>query len=460
MDSLFKEWTSCLASRPLPIGYEYYKNDGKKKLEKSDIYIFLCFSETISYSTRSMSMKQQNHAFERVQAAIDDLQAGKMVIMVDDEDRENEGDLVVAAEFATPEVINFMAKEARGLICLSLTSQQIDKLDLPMMTSKNGSRFQTAFTLSIEAREGVTTGISAFDRSHTILTAIKNDVSAQDIVTPGHVFPLKARDGGVLVRAGQTEGSVDLAKLAGLQPSAVICEVMKDDGTMARRPDLEEFSKTHDLKIVSVADIIQYRLRHEQLINREVETTLPTEFGEFRIQVYSNAVDSYQHVAMIFGDLENSESALVRVHSECLTGDIFGSKRCDCGPQLHAALRQISEAGAGVLLYIRQEGRGIGLVNKLKAYNLQDEGHDTVTANEKLGFKPDLRDYGIGAQVLASLGLKQLKLLTNNPKKIVGLEGHGLEVIERVPLEVEPAPENASYLETKKTKMGHLLKKV
>ncbi len=419
----------------------------------------LSFPRYFGYRFR-MNFTQSNQTFERVHAAMEAMRQGKMVIMVDDEDRENEGDLVIAAEFATPAAINFMAKEARGLICLSLTETQIDKLHLPMMSSHNQSRFQTAFTVSIEARHGVTTGISAFDRSHTILTAIAENVEPSQIVTPGHVFPLKAKTGGVLVRAGQTEGSVDLVRLAGLQPAAVICEVMKEDGTMARRPDLEIFAQTHNLQIISVADLIQYRMRHESLIKMEAESVLPTEFGPFRIQVYSNAVDDFQHVALIFGEIKKDTPVLVRVHSECLTGDIFGSERCDCGPQLQAAMKMISQAGSGVILYIRQEGRGIGLINKIKAYALQDQGDDTVTANEKLGFKADLRNYGVGAQVLAALGLKDLRLLTNNPKKIVGLEGYGLNVVEQVSLEMEPNQHNTQYLTTKKQKLGHILGKV
>lgn len=407
-----------------------------------------------------MELKHLNEALTRVERALKEIKAGKMVILVDDEDRENEGDLTIAAEKVTPEIINFMAKYGRGLICLTLTEEKIATLDLPMMVSQNQSPHQTGFTVSIEAREGVTTGISAHDRSHTIQTAIKENCLPSDLVRPGHIFPLRAREGGVLVRSGHTEASVDLARMAGLNPSGVICEILKDDGTMARVPDLEKMAEEFGLLIVSIADIIKYRTRYESLIKLEAEAQIPTDFGVFSTKVYSNRVDNYHHIALTMGDIKPDEPTLVRVHSECLTGDIFGSLRCDCGPQLHASLRMIAQAGKGVLLYIRQEGRGIGLINKLKAYTLQEQGLDTVQANEKLGFKPDLRDYGIGAQILASLGLGQIRLMTNNPKKIIGLEGYGLEVVERVAIEMIPSDHNTEYLKTKKSKMGHLLKGV
>lgn len=394
----------------------------------------------------------------RVERAIEEYRAGRMVIIVDDADRENEGDLCIAAEKVTPETINFMAKYGRGLICLAMTEAQVAQLQLPMMAQKNQSAFQTAFTVSIEAAHGVSTGISAKDRATTILTAIREDAKPQDIVTPGHVFPLRARNGGVLVRTGQTEGSVDLARLAGLNPSAVICEIMNDDGTMARMPDLEVFAREHDMMILSIADLIAYRIGNERLVHRKAEATIPSEYGgEFRAIAYDNDVDGNEHVALVRGTWEPDEPVLVRMHSKCLTGDVFGSQRCDCGPQLHQALRQIAEEGKGVLVYLDQEGRGIGLANKLKAYNLQDEGHDTVAANEKLGFKPDLRDYGIGAQILRDLGVRRLRLLTNNPKKIVALNGYGLEVTERVSIEIEPTERNRGYLEAKRDRLGHLL---
>lgn len=388
---------------------------------------------------------------------IEELRAGRMIILADDEDRENEGDLVMAAEWVTPEAINFMATHGRGLICLALTEEQTEKLDLPLMVTNTNSKFKTNFTVSIEAAEGVTTGISAFDRAHTIRTAIAENAKPADIHTPGHVFPLVAREGGLLVRAGHTEASVDLARLAGLKPSGVICEIMNDDGSMARMPELKKFAKKHNLKVGCIADVIRYRLKHDSLVRREVEVRLPTEFGEFKMYAYTNAVDKAEHVALVMGEPTAEEPCLVRVHSECLTGDVFTSRRCDCGSQLHAAMRQVAEAGTGVILYLRQEGRGIGLINKLKAYQLQDAGHDTVEANHKLGFKADLRDYGIGAQILRDIGLRKLNLLTNNPKKIVALDGYGLEVVERVQLEVEPHADNISYLSTKRDKMGHLL---
>src|SRR6266851_2770164 len=384
----------------------------------------------------------------RVEKALEELRKGRMVILVDDADRENEGDLVLAAQFVTPEAINFMARNARGLVCLSLTEEQVKRLGLQMMVSENQSTYSTAFTVSIEAARGVTTGISAADRATTIRAAINPDARPEDVVRPGHVFPLRARKGGVLVRAGQTEGSVDLARLAGLIPAGVICEVMNDDGTMARMPDLEKFAAQHGLHILGVADVIHYRMQRESLVRRGAEARVPTEFGgEMRCIAYENDVDNAQHVAFVKGTWDPEEPVLVRVHSKCLTGDVFGSRRCDCGPQLHRALQMIDEAG-----------KGIGLINKLRAYNLQDEGHDTVEANHKLGFKADLRDYGIGAQILWDCGVRKMRLMTNNPKKIDGLKQlYDLEVVERVPIEVGHSEHNADYLQSKRDKMGHLL---
>ena len=398
-------------------------------------------------------------AVSPIEEVIKDIKAGKMVILVDDEDRENEGDLCMAAEAVTPEAINFMATHGRGLICLAMSPDIIEQLGLPMMVQNNQSPYGTGFTISIEARTGVTTGISAADRARTIEAAVAADATPRDIISPGHIFPLRARKGGVLVRTGQTEGSVDLARLAGMRTAGVICEVMKDDGTMARMPDLEKFAEEFDLKIATVADLVAYRLRKDVLVHRVVEARLPTNHaGEFRVIGYTNDVDSHEHVALVMGDLSPNEPVLVRVHSECLTGDVFGSARCDCGSQLHAAMRMVEQEGKGVVLYMRQEGRGIGLVNKLKAYKLQDEeGLDTVEANVHLGFKPDLRDYGIGAQILRDLGVRKMRLLTNNPKKIVGLEGYGLEVVERLPIEIPGESENREYLKCKRDKMGHLL---
>jgi 3,4-dihydroxy 2-butanone 4-phosphate synthase/GTP cyclohydrolase II len=380
-----------------------------------------------------------------------------MIILVDDESRENEGDLTMAAEMVTPQAINFMAKYGRGLICLALSPSIVDRLKLPLMVYDNRTPFKTAFTVSIEAKEGVTTGISAADRAHTILTAVKNDAKPDDLIQPGHVFPLRARRGGVLFRTGQTEGSVDLAKLAGLKPAAVICEVMNDDGTMARMPDLEVFASQHGLKICTVADIIAYRMRTESFVHQVAETILPTPFGEFHAVAFVNDIDSYEHLALVKGEIDPEKAILVRVHSQCLTGDVFGSFRCDCGAQLDKAMEMVQQEGLGVILYLQQEGRGIGLANKIRAYALQDKGRDTVEANQDLGFEADLRDYGVGAQILASLGVKKMRLMTNNPKKMVGLEGYGLEVVGRVPLETEPRPENIRYLVTKCQKLGHLL---
>jgi len=395
--------------------------------------------------------------FATIEEAIEDIRAGKMVVVCDDENRENEGDLTLAAQFATPEAINFMAKEGRGLICLALTGERCDELNLNLMAAKNEAPLQTAFTVSIEAREGVTTGISAADRARTIQVAIDPKSRPEDLVQPGHVFPLRAKDGGVLERAGQTEAAVDLARLAGLNPAGVICEIMNDDGTMARVPDLIPYCERHGLKMITVADLIAYRRRTEQLVERVVSTKLPTAFGEFSAVGYRSLVDDKHHVAMVKGDVAGEEDVLVRVHSECLTGDVFHSLRCDCGEQLEAAMAMIEREGKGVLLYLSQEGRGIGLLNKLRAYKLQEEGLDTVDANLKLGLPADLRDYGIGAQILVDLGLSSIRILTNNPKKIHGLEGYGLSVTEQLPIISVPNPHNEEYLRAKRDKMGHRL---
>ncbi|NOR15784.1 MAG: bifunctional 3,4-dihydroxy-2-butanone-4-phosphate synthase/GTP cyclohydrolase II [Candidatus Aminicenantes bacterium] len=396
-----------------------------------------------------------------VERAIRTVKAGKLIIIVDDEDRENEGDLMVAADKVTPDIINFMAKHARGLICLSLTKERLTELDLPLMVSDNTAPFQTAFTVSIDAKEGTTTGISAYDRAQTILITIDPQTRPSDLARPGHIFPLEAHEGGVLKRTGQTEASVDIARLAGLRPAGVICEIMNEDGTMSRLPELKEFSQTYDIPIVTIADLINYRMRKEILVNKIEEAILPTKYGDFKILVYEDTIDQEQHVALVKGELKKDEPTLVRAHSQCLTGDTFGSSRCDCGEQLQHAMQLIEKEGTGVILYIlNHEGRGIGLTNKIKAYAIQDRGMDTVEANEELGFKADHRDYGLGAQILVSLGVKKLRLITNNPRKFIGLAGYGLEIIERIPLEITPNESNRKYLRTKKEKMGHILELV
>ncbi len=400
--------------------------------------------------------------FSTIPDAIDDIRAGRMVVVVDDEDRENEGDLTIAAEKVTPDVINFMARHGRGLICLPMTGERLDELRIPLMVQdeENSARFGTAFCVPVEAKQGTTTGISAGDRARTVLAAIDPRTKPQDLARPGHMFPLRAQPGGVLQRAGQTEAAVDLARLAGLYPAGVICEIMNEDGTMARVRELEPFCRAHGIKLITIRDLIQYRMRHERLVRKIAEAALPTSYGGFRIHAFESLIDGEHHVAMVLGEIKPEEDVLVRVHSQCLTGDIFSSSRCDCGDQLHRALEMISAEGRGVLLYLRQEGRGIGLVHKIMAYQLQDQGKDTVEANEALGFKADQRDYGVGAQILVELGVRKIRLLTNNPRKFVGLEGYGLKIVDRLAIEIPPSDQSRRYLRTKKEKLGHILRSV
>jgi 3,4-dihydroxy 2-butanone 4-phosphate synthase/GTP cyclohydrolase II len=407
-----------------------------------------------------MKKKKPRSPFARIEEAIEAFRDGRMIIVVDDEDRENEGDLTVAAEKVTPEVVNFMAKEGRGQICLSMTGERLDELDLPLAVNDNTTQFGTAFCVPIDAKYHVTTGISAADRAATILAAVDPNTKPSDLVRPGHVSPLRARDGGVLVRAGQTEAAVDLARIAGLQPAGVICEIMNEDGTMARVPELAKFAKRHKMSMITIADLIQYRMRTEALVRRVASAALPTDHGDFRVLAFESGLDKETHVALVKGEIGDGQNVLVRVHSRCLTGDVFHSARCDCGAQLDAAMTRIEEEGRGVLLYLNQEGRGIGLANKIRAYELQEQGFDTVEANERLGFKPDQRDYGIGVQILKDLGVRSMRLLSNNPRKLVGLEGYGLSVVEWLPLEIAPGEHSARYLRTKRDKMGHKLRGV